>query len=417
MKFINRKMSTMTEDIVWQVGCSIINRVSFFVALLLLSSYMSATNYGVFGLIYNISLSISSVLSCGLGIVTRRELVGKYNTKQQTILSSNIIIIIALNCLCTGIISIYHMNTNNIDLNSIVFFVLLFLLSINASISHYLNYHYSGLTLYKEYNKILLPINVILPISLLVIQPSLVPTAVLVISIVVLIGNLWQIAYLNGFTRNLDFGFQKDKHTQFFPCFLQALLGLPVYVILQMIIVERWNDISLIGLILIATQILNMCNIFATKSLTVFSVSITKALNTHHGIVPIILFLKYFMASIAIIVSVHLVIWIALPLIISSLKNNLLNAIYDLRYFVVVNIIISTSWFFVEYLHAIKKSWVSFMANTASSVGIFLIFFIAYYQSSTFSLVNYANCLAFARIIPILICGYYIIKSSRKLLS
>lgn len=404
-------MSTITENIVWQVGCSIINRASFFVALLLLSSYMSATSYGVFGLIYNIALSISSVLSCGLGIVTRRELAGKFNINQQTILSSNIVIIIALNCLFTGIVSIYHINTGNIDLNSIVFFGLLFLLSLNASISYYLNYHYSGLTLYKEYNKILFPINVLLPIILLVIQPSTVPTAVLVITAIVLIGNLWQIAYLSGFTRSLDFGFQKEKYTQFFPCFLQALLGLPVNVILQMIIVERWNDISLIGLILIATQILNMCNIFATKSLTVFSVSITKALNTHNGVVPVITFLKYFMEYMVIIVSVHLMIWIALPIIVSLLKDNMSDAIYDLRYFVVMNIIISMSWFFVEYIHAIKKSWISFTANAVSSVGIFLIFFIAYYQSSTFSIVNYANCLAFARIIPIIICGYYIIKS------
>lgn len=407
---------SMAKDMIWQVGGTIVNRASFFIALLLLSSYMSLDNYGAFGLIYNLALSISSIISCGIGIVTRRELTGKTQfLEQKVILSSNICIIFILSCLFTAIVSIYQISTNNLSLDYLTFISLLLLLSTSASISHYLNFHYSGLSQFKKYNQILLPINVILPICLLIIQPQQIVVAILVMAIVIMLGNIWQIAFLKGFTFHFNYKFQKTFLKQFYPCFLQSILGLPVYVVLQMIIVERWSNIAFIGVILIATQILNMCNIFATKSLTVFSVSITKSLNLYKK-VPFSLFMKYFSAYMVIVGVVHLVIWLVLPFIIKLLKNGMTDTIDDFRYFIVANLLISISWFLIEYFHAIKQSWISLVANILSSICIFLIFFARYYHNETFTLIHYANCLAFARIIPIALCLYLIIKSSKRVL-
>lgn len=408
-------MNKFISDIIWQVGGSIVNRASFFIALLLLSSTLTYEDYGVFGLIYNLSLSAASIVSVGVGIVTRRELTrDNVANNQHTILISNIILIVVFSVLYSIIVSIYKLHTESINISSIEFISLLFLFSANSSVSYYLNYHYSGLGKFKLYNVLLLPINVILPIIILFAHINKISTSVLLITSVVFIGNLVQTYYIKTPNTKIDFNFQKKNHKYFYPCFLQALLGLPVYVLLQMIILWRWNEIGLIGLITITTQILNMSNIFASKSLTVFSPRITKAAN-NDGYISLQFIGKMFLMYTLLICVVSFVLWLALPLIIEIFKSNCIEYEEDMRYFILMNIFISLSWFFVEFFHAIKKSWISLSINVAISINIFLIFFVAYYHSTEFSIRDYANCLAFSRIIILLPCLYIAIKCSKRL--
>lgn len=413
MKFGRFIAPSIALDLLWQVGGAIINRASYFIALLWLSNYMTKEDYGAFSLLYNLSLSISAILSYGLGVITRREIASGRAKEQQAILMSNLLVIIVLCGFFSGLLSIYHSINNNVGFTPWSFFILLFFLSLGTSISLYLSYHYSGLSLFKEYNRLLLPVNIILPICVYVTQPQYSISAICIITAVTMIGNIVQIAHIKGELAGWDFQFQKKFHKQFYPCFLQSILGLPIYVLLQMIIVERWNDVTLIGNILIATQILNMCNIFATKSLTVLNVSITKALSKPNN-TPFPLFAKHFTLYLGLISFIHLAIWFILPIVIALFKYNSAEIISELRHFIAVSVIISSSFFFSEYFHAIKKSWWSLASNIAFSISIFAVFFTLYYHEEKFTLTDYANCLSFARIIPILLCLCVVLKSSTK---
>lgn len=403
---LRKKIESPTVyNILWQVGGSVVNRASFFITLLLISGYMLTSDYGAFGLSYNIALSISSVISTGLGITARRELVKEvYRKEQFGILSVNLIVILCLSFFTSLGVSFYVVFQNIIEINIVVFFTSILWLSSNASISYYLNYHYAGLGLFADYNKILLPINILLPVLCLVFKPTILFISSLIIGGVLLIGNIAQILKLHDKTpRNLQF--LKNHYRHYVPCFLQAILGLPVLTILQTIIVSRWHDFVLVGLITIMQQFLNMSNIFATKTLTVFSPKITR-LMLNNGYVPMKQLVKMFTFYMLIIIVITGAIIVLLPILLQLFKSNFLDFVQDMRYFLLLNILISATWFVTEYYHSIQKSWISFNLNIGFSVLVFVLFIVLYSDLKSFDLKDYANCLALSRVIFI----YPIIK-------
>lgn len=388
------------KDIIWQVGGSIVNRASFFVTLVLLSGYLNPKIYGSLCLIYNMALSISSINSTGFGIVTRRELVKEDNKAiQKEILNSNLILITILAIILSIFVFIYQYSVHSIECSNVLFLSLLFLLSVNASFSYYLNYHYAGLGKFVEYNKILLPINVLLPILCLLLEPSSIIVSGGIFMLVMMIGNIVQILYLTQLSAfSFDYSFQKKHFKEYSPCFMQAIFGLPVFVILQSIIVYRWDNIAIIGLITLMQQILNMSNIFASKTLTVFSPKITKYKLENKTVSPKEI-MPMFIGYMLIVFVVSGLILICLPIIVRFMNETYSDSIDDMRYFIIMNIITSISWFVIEYYHAIGKSWISFSFNVSVSVLIFIVFYLIYYNNMSFSLRDYANCLVLSRLI------------------
>lgn len=392
----------LTRDLCWQVGGSIINRASFFITLLLLSVYFESVEYGLFCLIYNMALAVSSINSSGFGIVTRRDLVTEEGKREQgKILWSNVFTIIVSTVIFATFLSVYEYYSEKIGIPVALFWLFIFLLAVNASLSYYLNYHFSGLGRFDTYNKILFPINILLPLLIIAFHPTHLYVAVTIIVSILLVGNVWQILVIGRHTFCLDFSFFRRRKSQFVPCLLQALFGLPVVAILQNLIVGRWDDFVIIGLVTIMTQILNLCNIFATKMLTVFSPRISK-IKERLGFIPGSDFAGMFLLYAVIILLISAVLYILLPWFIETYIQNYSSFVDGMRYFVLINVLISLTWFFSEYFHAIRQSWVSFSLNMGTSVLVFLFFFVCYYPKNVFLLSDYANCLLLARLIYII---------------
>lgn len=401
----------MLYDAVWQIGGSIVNRASYFITQFLLSGILSPASYGIFGLIYNVTGSISSVTSTSLGIVTRRELVKKeVEAAGNSIMAGNVLWI-GVACVLISGFALFAEGSGNAELSGAALFLLIFLFSVNVSVSHYLNYHFSGLGKFAAYNKLLLPINILLPVIVYLLSPQDVATSVLLITAVTMAGNLVQMGSLlrEGRVGKLTFRFQREHARRFVPCFLQSVVGLPVVTVLQIVIATRWDNLALIGLITLSTQVLNMSNIFASKLLTVFSPRISR-LYFGEKAVPLKYVSKLFATYVAVITCVSLLLVAVLPILISVFKSNFHDSIYEISYFIIANIVSSSVWFFTEYFHSVQKSWISFWMNVLSSVTLFVLFFSVYFSRSTFDLISYANCIALSRVVTLVVCVLLIFR-------
>lgn len=399
------KNNKLVSDSIWQIGGSIVNRFSYFITLFILSGIMPSASYGMFGLIYNISGSVASINSNSLGIVTRRELVKDCVKKaSNTILVSNGIIIFIATVFFCAIVLVYELNENIIQIDPGVFFICLLMMCFNSSISYYLNYHYSGLGNFATYNKILLPINILLPALVIITHPHSIIRSVLLICLILFIGNFFQVgSLLRRGDLKFRFNFQTANYKTIIPCFLQSLLGLPVFLLLQFLIISRFKDFVLIGLITIATQILNMSNIFATKLLTVYSPNISRIWYLK-GCTPPKYIMKLYGFYQCMILAISFTLMLALPYIIKLFNCKFDNDVNDIRYFIFMNIFSSSIWFFIEYFHAIKHSIISLVINLVCSILIYMIFFVLYYYKSSFNLINYANCISIPRIMLLIPC-------------
>lgn len=387
-----------------------VNRASYFVTLVMLSSILSPTEYGIFGLLYSLANSIASINSSTLGIPTRRELVQlKTPAEGIPILKINLLIITLL----TGVIllatSIYYEITKDVANNfSNIPNLHIFHLACNLSISHYLGYHFGGIRRFAAYNKLLLPVNILLPLWVFIFPPETTSLSIILISAITLLGNLAQIIYLINLShttsphhsRGRDF--IKRNSASFIPCFLQSLLGLPVFFLLQLTITTKWQDFILIGVITLATQLLNISNIFATRILTVLSPRITKQFIVSKNI-PRKYFLRLLCIYTTTITGISLVIILVLPLLLDLTKSNFLDYVEAIRYFVMVNVLSCVVWFIQEYFHAINKSSISLYTNIIFSALLLAVFWGGYYWHDHFNLVDYANCMAVSRALTIII--------------
>lgn len=406
-KYISLLSNRLLLDTFWQVFGGILNRLSYFIGLFILSGILSKELYGVFGYIYNSANSIGAINSNGLGIPIRRDL-SRAKVGQKVLYSSLVIMLIFAFFICSFLyifqVSIFALGVYNLYL---------FLLSVSISISLFLNYYYSGLQLFKYYNLSLIPISLFLPMLLFVVNECDVAFSVFLFLGVTMCGNLIQIYYLLKRKQitlgSFNLSYFAINRKKIIPCYLQAILGLPIYIIVQTIVITKWDNLILIGEITLATQILNVNNIFATKMLSVFSTRFSSYYFIKNRI-PMRLFFKLLIVYLFVIIGLSVLVCLLIPAILSTFNSNYSESLLDIQYFVMMNIVISLSWYFVEFFHSIEKSWISLYLNIINFIGILLVFYVFYYKSTTFNLIDYANCLTSARVLSLILSIYYIIK-------
>lgn len=405
---------SILSDSLWQIGGSIANRSSYFATLVILSGILSSKEYGIFGLLYSLVNSIASVNSSGLGIPNRRILVRTSQIEESQILRFSLVIIGFLSILLPLFVALYYRATNQQSPFNLIYWLHIIHLAFNFSVTLYLSCHYGGLREFVSYNRLLLPINILLPLIILMFPLKSIDWACVIISSITLLGNIVQILHLKkrgeivsrSSVRESEYGFLgfvQKNYLSWLPCFLQSLLGLPVFFILQLNITNKWGNLALIGVITLSTQLLNISNIFAAKMLSVFSPRISIQYQKQ-GRISLSYFFKLLTFYMGIIILISLVLILLLPIFFQITGGNFFSNIYEIRYFILLNILSCLLWFFQEYLHSINMSSFSLFVNLIFSISLLSLFFVSYYHRYSFSLIDYANCIGGARIISILFC-------------